>query len=81
MTGDNETLVFHNQLSQDAGDGLWMKPNQSSSRKGSLPVGGEDAVFLDLMNVVQMVGIAEDVVSGLIVNQKWIKQHLGKFGK
>ena len=44
------------------------------SGKGSLPVGGEDAavggqlwIFLDSMNVVQVVGVAEDVISGLVV--------------
>ena len=57
-------------MRQDVGDGFGMEPNQSASREGSFPVGGEDAAvgcelqsFLDSMNVDQAVGVAEDMSS------------------
>ena len=44
-----------------------MEPNQTMSRKGSLPVGGEDATvggqlwsLLDLMDVVQTVVVTKE---------------------
>ena len=81
-------LVFHVCLGENVGDGLWVEPNQSAAREGSLPVGGEDASIggqlwslLDLMDVLEVVRVAKDVVAGLIVQQKWVAQGLMKVDK
>ena len=72
--GNVVALVFHVCLGENVGDGLWVEPNQSVAREGSLPVGGENAAvggqlqsFFDLVNVLQTLCVAKDVIGGLVV--------------